>query len=89
MEGTVSCFIEGTVSCFIEGTVSCFIEGTVSCFIEGTVSCFIKGIVQPFELGGETTFIRSAVKYWKAGLFLKKILMIPSHERSIKPFSAA
>ncbi len=29
----------------------------------------IKGIVQPFELGGETTLIRSAVKYWKAGMF--------------------
>ncbi len=49
----------------------------------------IKGIVQPFELGGETTLIRSAVKYWKAGMFLTIFLMIPSHERSIKPFSAA
>jgi hypothetical protein len=29
----------------------------------------LKGIVQPFELGGETTLIRSAVKYWKAGMF--------------------
>jgi hypothetical protein len=29
----------------------------------------IKGIVQPFELGGEPTLIRSAVKYWKAGMF--------------------
>ncbi len=33
--------------------------------------------------------IRFAVKYWKAGMFLKKFLMIPSHERSIKPFPAA
>jgi hypothetical protein len=49
----------------------------------------LKGIVQPFELGGETTLIRSAVKNWKAGMFVKKFLMIPSHERSIKPFSAA
>jgi hypothetical protein len=32
----------------------------------------IKGIVQPFELGGETSLIRSAVKYWKAGMFKKK-----------------
>jgi hypothetical protein len=31
----------------------------------------IKGIVQPFELGGETRLIRSAVKYWKPGKFLK------------------
>jgi hypothetical protein len=49
----------------------------------------VKGIVQPFELGGETRLIRSAVKYWKAGMFVKKFLMIPSHERSMKPFSAA
>ncbi len=33
----------------------------------------LKGIVQPFELGGETTLIRSAVKYWKAGMFFVKI----------------
>jgi hypothetical protein len=49
----------------------------------------LKGIVQPFELGGETRLIRSAVKYWKASMFLKNFLMIPSHERSIIPFSAA
>jgi hypothetical protein len=48
-----------------------------------------KDIVQPFELGGKTRLIRSAVKYWKAGKFLKKILMIQSHERSVQPFSAA
>jgi hypothetical protein len=29
----------------------------------------VKGIVQPFELGGETRLIRSAVKYWKPGKF--------------------
>jgi hypothetical protein len=49
----------------------------------------LKGIVQPFELLGETRLIRSAVKYWKPGKFLKQNLMIQSHERSIKPFSAA
>jgi hypothetical protein len=27
----------------------------------------LKGIVQPFELGGETRIIPSAVKYWKPG----------------------
>jgi hypothetical protein len=27
----------------------------------------IKGIFQPFELGGVTRLIRSAVKFWKAG----------------------
>ncbi len=57
--------------------------------VTGEIENVLKGIVQPFELGGETRLIRSAVKYWKAGMFLKKILMIPSHERSIKPFSAA
>jgi hypothetical protein len=30
---------------------------------------YIKGIVQPFELGGETRLIPSAVKYWKPGKF--------------------
>ncbi len=35
------------------------------------VSSF-KGIFQPFELGGVTRLIRSAVKFWKAGN-LKKI----------------
>jgi hypothetical protein len=32
----------------------------------------VKGIFQPFELGGVTRLIRSAVKFWKAGN-LKKI----------------
>jgi hypothetical protein len=27
----------------------------------------VKGIFQPFELGGVTRLIRSAVKFWKAG----------------------
>ncbi len=27
----------------------------------------LKGIFQPFELGGVTRLIRSAVKFWKAG----------------------
>ncbi len=49
----------------------------------------LKGIVQPFELGGVTSLIRSAVKFFKAGHFQKKILMIQSHERSLKPISAA
>ncbi len=48
-----------------------------------------KGIFQPFELGAETSLIRSAVKFCKAGHFQKKILMIQSHERSLKPISAA
>jgi hypothetical protein len=46
--------------------------------------------LQPFELGGDIRLIRSAVKYWKHGKFWReKNLMIQSHERSIKPFSAA
>jgi hypothetical protein len=49
----------------------------------------LKGIIQLFELGGETRLIRSAVKYWKPGKFVKNFLMIQSHERSIKPFSEA
>ncbi len=44
----------------------------------------IKGIFQPFELGAETSLIRSAVKFWKAGNFKKKNLMIETHERSLK-----
>ncbi len=49
----------------------------------------LKGIVQPFELGGVTSLIRSAVRFCKAGHLNKKILMIQSHERSLKPISAA
>jgi hypothetical protein len=48
-----------------------------------------KGIFQPFELGAETSLIRSAVKFFKAGHLNKFFLMIQSHERSLKPISAA
>jgi hypothetical protein len=53
------------------------------------VITLLKGIFQPFELGAETSLIRSAVKFFKAGHFPKKIFMIQSHERSLKPISAA
>jgi hypothetical protein len=49
----------------------------------------LKGIFQPFELGGVTRLIRSAVKFWKAGNLKKKVLMIQTHERSLKQISAA
>ncbi len=49
----------------------------------------IKGIFQPFELRAETSLIRLAVKFFKAGHFQKNFLMIQSHERSLKPISAA
>jgi hypothetical protein len=55
--------------------------------VSGTVS--FKGIVYPFEVGGVTRLIRSAVKNWRSGKFFKKFLMIQSHERSLKPFSVA
>ncbi len=48
-----------------------------------------KGIFQPFELGGVTRLITSAVKFSKAGHLKKKILMIQSHERSLKEISGA
>ncbi len=48
----------------------------------------LKGIFQPFELGGVTRLIRSAVKFWKAGNEKKKFLMIQTHERSLKQISA-
>ena len=48
-----------------------------------------KGVVQPFELVGVARLIRSAVKNWRSGKFKKKNLMIQSHERNIKQFSAA
>jgi hypothetical protein len=48
-----------------------------------------KGIVQPFELGGVTRLIRSAVKFCMAGNLKKKILMVQSHERSLKLICAA
>jgi hypothetical protein len=53
------------------------------------VKTYIKGIVQPFELGGVTSLIRWAVRFCKAGHLKKKFLMIQSHERSLKPISAA
>jgi hypothetical protein len=57
--------------------------------ITTTTTSFFKGIVQPFELGSVTSLIRSAVRFCKAGHFQKKILMIQSHERSLKQNSAA
>ncbi len=53
------------------------------------VEIVIKGIVQPFELGPVTSLVRSAAKFCEAGHFQKKNLMIQSHERSLKPISAA
>ncbi len=49
----------------------------------------LKGIFQPFELGGVTRLILSAVKFCEAGHLKKKILMVQSHERSLKQTSAA
>jgi hypothetical protein len=54
-----------------------------------TYSKLLKGIVQPFEMGGMTRLICSAVKFWKAGNLKKKILMIETHERSLNQTSAA
>ncbi len=48
-----------------------------------------KGIVQPFELGGVTRLIRSAVKFCMAGNLKKKLLTVQSHERSLKLICAA
>jgi hypothetical protein len=48
----------------------------------------MKGIVQPFELGGETRLIQSAVNIESLASF-NNFLMIQSHERSTKPFSLA
>ncbi len=49
----------------------------------------LKGIFQPFEFGGVTRLIRSAVKFWKTGNLKKFFLMIQTHERSLKQISAA
>ncbi len=46
----------------------------------------LKGIVRSFEFGGVTRLIRSGIINWRPGNFLF-ILMIKSHERSIKPFT--
>jgi hypothetical protein len=48
-----------------------------------------KGIVQPFGRGVKSILIRSLLLNWRPGKFLKIFLMIQSHERNIKPFSAA
>jgi hypothetical protein len=50
---------------------------------------YFKGIFQPFELGGVTRLIRSAVKFFKAGHLKNSFLMIQSHERSLKQISVA
>ncbi len=44
---------------------------------------FFKGVFQPFELGGVTRLIRSAVKFLKAGNLKIFFLMIQTHERSL------
>jgi hypothetical protein len=50
----------------------------------------VKGFVQTFELGGKTRLIPSAVKKLEARQDLpEKNLIIQSHERSIKSFTAA
>jgi hypothetical protein len=48
-----------------------------------------KGIVQPFELGGVTRLIQSAVKFCMAGNLKIFFLMVQSHERSLKLICAA
>jgi hypothetical protein len=57
-------------------------------WISGTYRHFLKGIVRPFEFGGVPSFIRSGIINWRPGRFFK-ILMIKSHERSVKSFTAA
>jgi hypothetical protein len=49
----------------------------------------LKGIVQPFGRGVESILIRSLLLNWRPGKFKNFFLMIQSHERNIKPFSAA
>jgi hypothetical protein len=66
--------------------VICFVAGTV---LKNPFLCTIKGTVQTFVLKCVTRLIRSAVKNWRSGNFLKSFLMKQSHERSIKPFPAA
>ncbi len=53
------------------------------------INFHLKGIVQPFELGGVTRLIQSAVKFCMAGNLKTKILMVQSHERSLKLICAA
>jgi hypothetical protein len=75
----------------IFGGKNCFIQNCaeIRCFDGIIFFRLLKVPVQPFELGGETRLILSAVKYLKPGKCLKRFLMIQSHERSIKPISAA
>ncbi len=77
----------GSVGRWYESVSKCYGSGTL--LQESLRKDDIKGIVQPFELGGVTSLIRSAVRFSKAGHFQKKILMIQSHERSLKHNSAA
>jgi hypothetical protein len=49
------------------------VKSTNLSFVEASRSYhLLKGIFQPFELGGVTRLIRSAVKLWKAGNNKKK-----------------
>jgi hypothetical protein len=58
-------------------------------YIQGQLILWaLKGIVQPFELGGKTRLIQSAVINWRPDKFLKQILMIQFHERSLKVYSS-
>jgi hypothetical protein len=47
----------------------------------------LKDIVRPFDFGGMTRLIRSGIMNWRPGKLY--ILMIKSHERSIKQITAA
>jgi hypothetical protein len=53
------------------------------------IKAVFKGIVQPFDSGGVTRLIPSAVKFCMAGNKKKKFLMEQSHERSLKLICAA
>ncbi len=50
---------------------------------------FDRSLLKVLELGGVTSLIRSAVRFFKAGHLKKIFLMVQSHERSLKPISAA
>ncbi len=70
------------------GPKTCGSCGSGSCSGAGSPTLF-KSIFQPFEVGSEIWLVRSAVINWRPGKFLKKFLMIQSHEGGIKPLSAA
>ncbi len=53
-----------------------------------TLIVYFFCIVRPFEFGGLTRLIRSIITNWRPSKFFY-ILMIQSHERSIKSFTAA